>query len=87
MSLTEILRQFLTNMQNVRTILNLFMRKYLKMLILEANVNGMKMVKSQLNFFLTQKKRSVKVLVRKLEVNGKEICDQAKINDEIKMFF
>ena len=74
-------------MQNVRTILNLFMRKYLRMLILEANVNGMKMVKSQLNFFLTQKKRSVKVLVRKLEVNGKEICDQAKINDEIKMFF
>ena len=74
-------------MQNVRTTLNLFMRKYQRMLILEANVNGMKMVKSQLNFFLTQKKRSVKVLVRKLEVNGKEICDQAKINDEIKMFF
>ena len=24
---------------------------------------------------------------RKLEVNGKEICDQAKINDEIKIFF
>ena len=43
-------------MQNVRTTLNLFMRKYQRMLILEANVNGMKMVKSQLNFFLTQKK-------------------------------
>ena len=26
-------------------------------------------------------------MVRKLEVNGKEICDQAKINDEIKSFF
>ena len=26
-------------------------------------------------------------MVRKLEVNGKEICDQAKINDEIKIFF
>ena len=57
------------------------------MLILEANVNGMKIVKSQLNFFLTQKKISVKVLVRKIEANGKEICDQAKINDEIKIFF
>ena len=31
-------------------------------------------------FFLNlEKKRSVKGLVRKLEVNGKEICDQAKI--------
>ena len=39
-------------------------------------------------FFLNlEKKRSVKGLVRKLEVNGKEICDQAKINDEIKIFF
>ena len=26
-------------------------------------------------------------MVKKLEVNGKEICDQAKINDEIKIFF
>ena len=26
-------------------------------------------------------------MVRKLEVNGKEICDQAKINDEIKILF
>ena len=33
-----------------------------------------------------KKKRSVKALVRKLEVNLKEICDQAKI-DEIKIFF
>ena len=58
------------------------------MLKLEANVNGMKKVKSQLSFFLiSKKKRSVKALIRKLEVNGKEICDQTKINDEIKIFF
>ena len=24
--------------------------------------------------------------MKKLEVNGKEICDQAKVNDEIKFF-
>ena len=30
---------------------------------------------------------SIKALVRKLELNGKEICDQAKINAEIKIFF
>ena len=48
----------------------------------------MKKVKSQLSFFLiSKKKRSVKALIRKLEVNGKEICDQTKINDEIKIFF
>ena len=37
-------------------------------------------------FFLNveKKKRSVKALVKKLVVNGKEIYDQAKINDEIK---
>ena len=59
------------------------------MLKLEANVNGMKKVKIQLSFFLIskKKKRSVKALIRKLEVNGKEICDQTKINDEIKIFF
>ena len=26
-------------------------------------------------------------MVRKLEVNGKEICGQAKINEDIKIFF
>ena len=26
-------------------------------------------------------------MVRKLEVNGKEICDQAKIYEDIKIFF
>ena len=26
-------------------------------------------------------------MVRKLQVNGKEVCDQAKLNDEIKIFF
>ena len=25
-------------------------------------------------------------MVRKLEVNGREICDEAKINDQIKIF-
>ena len=58
------------------------------MLKLEANVSGTKKVKSQLRFsFISKKKRSVKALLRKLEVNRKEICDQAKINDEIKIFF
>ena len=28
-----------------------------------------------------------KALARKLEVNGKEICDETKINDEIKILF
>ena len=40
-------------------------------------------MKGQLTFSLITKQRYVKALVRKLEVNGKEICDQAKINDEI----
>ena len=57
------------------------------MLELEANVNGEEGEKS-IKFFLSlEKKRSVKALVRKLEVKGKEICDQAKTNDEIKIFF
>ena len=47
----------------------------------------MKKVRSQLSFSLILKKRSVKALVRKPEVNGKESYDQAKINDEIKSFF
>ena len=38
---------------------------------------------SQLNFFLILKNNwFIKALARKLEVNGKEICDHAKINDE-----
>ena len=32
------------------------------------------------------KEWSVKAFVRKLKVNGEEICDQAKINDDIKNF-
>ena len=43
------------NTQNVKTILNLFMREQLKVLKLEANVNGMK-VNNQLNFSLILKK-------------------------------
>ena len=36
---------------------------------------------------LKKKKILVKALLKKLEVNGKEICNQAKINGEIKIFF
>ena len=36
----------------------------------------MKKVRSQLNFSLISKKRFVKALVKKLEANGTEICDQ-----------
>ena len=45
--------------------------------------------KNSTKFFLNieKKPRSVEALVRKLEVTGKEIRDQAKINDEIKIFF
>ena len=38
-------------------------------------------------FLNLERKRSLKVLIGKLEVNGKEICDQAKINSEIISFF
>ena len=38
-------------------------------------------------FLNLDKKQSVKALVRKLEVNEKEIYDQAKINYGIKVFF
>ena len=48
---------------------------------------GEKSTKFFLNLEKKTKKLSVKALVRKLEANGKEICDQAKINDEIKIFF
>ena len=43
------------------------------MLKLAANVNGLKKVKNQLNFLLI-----LKIIVRKQEINGKEICDQSK---------
>ena len=43
--------------------------------------------KRQLNFFLILKKWSVESRLRKLKVNGREFCDQVKINDEIKIFF
>ena len=43
--------------------------------------------KSTKSFLNLEKKRFAKALVRKIEVNGKEIFDQAKINDEIKLFF
>ena len=60
----------------------------MRVLKLEANVNGMKKVKNQLNFFLISTiKRSVKAFVTKQKVNRKEICDQSKTNDETKIFF
>ena len=36
---------------------------------------------------LNLKNRSVKALVKKLDVNGKENFDQAEINDNIKILF
>ena len=74
------------NIKNVKTTPNLFMRKQLRLLRLEATANGIKKMKSQLNIFLvSNSKRSVKALVRKLEVNGTEIYDDRKVNDEIKI--
>ena len=63
--------------------MKLFVREQQRLLKLEANDSCIKKVKGQLTFSLITKQRYVKALVRKLEVNGKEICDQAKINDEI----
>ena len=44
------------NIQNAKTRLNLFIRKILRVLKLEANVNGMKKVKSHQIFNLISKK-------------------------------
>ena len=44
------------NMQNVNSTLNLFMREQMRVVKLEANINGMRKVKSQLNFSLIWKK-------------------------------
>ena len=71
------------NIQNVKRTLNLFMREETRVSKLQANVNDRKKLKSQLNFSLiAKKKRSIK----KLDVNGKEICDQTKVNNEIRFF-
>ena len=71
------------NIQNAKTRLNLFIRKMLRVLKLEANVNGIKNMRSHQIFNLISK--SIKVLVRKPAVNWKEICDQAKVNDETRI--
>ena len=43
---------------------------------------------SQLNVFLISKKKLIgKNVGKKRNVSGKEICVQAKVNDEIKIFF
>ena len=55
----------------------------LRVLKLEANVNGIKNMRSHQIFNLISK--SIKVLVRKPAVNWKEICDQAKVNDETRI--
>ena len=47
------------NIQNVKTALNLYLREWPRMLKLETNVNGMKEVKSQLNFSLNLKKDTI----------------------------
>ena len=44
------------NMQNTKTVLNLFITKMVRVLKLEANVNGTKKVKSRLIFNLISKK-------------------------------
>ena len=48
-------------------------------------------MKSHVNVFLISKTKTMplqeKALTRKLEVNGKEICNETKINDEIKILF
>ena len=68
----QTLKQFVGNLpMNCLSVFNHFVKLTLKGLISKRKKN---------------KKRSVKALVRKLEVNLKEICDQAKI-DEIKIFF
>lgn len=54
----------------------------------EENVNGMKKVKSQLNVSLNSKKKeknSVKALVRKLEIMGKNMCSN-KNGSSFKIF-
>ena len=80
------MNEILMNIKNVKTTPNLFMRKQLRLLRLEATANGIKKMKSQLNIFLvSNSKQSVKALVRKLEVNGTEIYDDRKVNDEIKI--
>ena len=43
------------NMKNEKAILNLFTREKVRVFKLKANVNGMKMVKSHLNFKLISK--------------------------------
>ena len=54
---------------------------------LKAYVNVMKKAKSQINVSLISKENDPLKLGKKnkLAVNGKEICDQAKINNEIKI--
>ena len=52
--------QTLMNIQNVKRTLNLFMREQLKVLALEANVNGMKKVKSELSLFLISRKKTIR---------------------------
>ena len=80
------MNEILMNIKNAKTTPNLFKRKQLRLLRLEATANGIKKMKSQLNIFLvSNSKRSVKALVRKLEVNGTEIYDDRKVNDEIKI--
>ena len=46
------------NIQNVKGALNIFMREQLRVLKLEANVNGMKKVKSAVQKSAVQKRRS-----------------------------
>ena len=80
------------NIQNVKRTLNRIGQNYDRIaesVGIRSKCQWYEEDENSTKFFLNleKKKRSVKALVRKLEVNGKEICDQAKINDEIKIFF
>ena len=46
------MNEILMNIKNVKTTPNLFMRKQLRLLRLEATANGIKKMKSELNIFL-----------------------------------
>ena len=46
------------NIQNEKKTLSLFMREWLKVLKLEADVNGIKKGKNQQSFFLISKKKN-----------------------------
>ena len=65
------------NIPNAKTRLNLFIRKTMRVLKLEANVNGMKEVKSNEIFNSISRKSN--------QLKFWKICDQANVNDETRI--